>query len=205
MTNDKCIGMCRNSNFSIAGTEDGFQCFCGDVLMSSMLLDDARCNMTCDGGTGRFCGGAWALSLWSADGKVTQVNGPEHQFTLPRPAPGSPDVSVHPGGIMLTVVPLTTALDVWPPPMPSVMASALPVGSSSVTGGVTAASSSFSSNYNAGSSLTTLSASGSDIALAAESPTEPGRFTGYAAPTPSPRLRYKGFTSIHRGAMPFIT
>lgn len=121
MTNGKCVALCRARNFSIAGTEDGFQCFCGDVLLDSMLLDDAHCNTTCDGGGADvgFCGGPWALSLWTADGKVAQADGPEDRFTLPQPAPGSSEVSVHTGGIMFTVVPLTTALDMWPPPATS--------------------------------------------------------------------------------------
>ena len=194
MTNDKCIGLCRANNFSIAGTEDGFQCFCGNALVDSMLLDDTRCNMTCDGGSARFCGGAWALSLWSADGKVSQENGPQRQFTLPRPAPGSPDVSVHPGGIMLTVVPLTTALDMWPPPVPSTMTSALPTGSSTVTGNGTDGLLSISSGYPAPAS---------DRAVAAESPTEPGLFSGWTGVvTSNPKVRY--FSGRYRGAMPFV-
>ncbi|KAJ9143931.1 hypothetical protein NKR19_g6665 [Coniochaeta hoffmannii] len=196
MTNDECIGLCRAKNFSIAGTEDGFQCFCGDALLDSMLLDDTRCNMTCAGGGARFCGGPWALSLWSADGKVSRENGPQRQFTVPLPAPGSPDVSVHPGGIMLTVIPLTTALDIWPPPVPSAMASALPAGSSTMTGNATDGPLGASSGYPAPAS---------DLAVAAGSPTEPGLFSGYTGgATPSPKLRYEGLAGRYRGAMPFI-
>lgn len=148
MTNDKCITLCRDNNFSIAGTEYGSQCFCGNVLVDSILLDDSRCNMTCDGGSGRFCGGIWALSLWSADGKVLQVASPEHQFTLPRPSPGSPGVAVHPGGIMMTVVPVTTALDMWPPPVPSTIGSLSAAGLSTMSSSPTGGRLSTSSTYN---------------------------------------------------------
>ncbi|KAH8906234.1 hypothetical protein BR93DRAFT_979339 [Coniochaeta sp. PMI_546] len=148
MTNDRCIRHCRDNDFSIAGTEDGFQCFCGDVLVDSMLLDDSRCNMTCDGGTGRFCGGPWALSLWSADGKVAQVPGPQHQFSLPQPAPGSADVTVHPGGIILTVVAVTTALDIWPPPMATAIVRKLAVSSSTISTISTKGLPSISNSYN---------------------------------------------------------
>ncbi|OIW25995.1 hypothetical protein CONLIGDRAFT_684534 [Coniochaeta ligniaria NRRL 30616] len=103
--------------------------------------------MTCDGGSARFCGGAWALSLWSADGKVAQVAGPQHQFTLPQPAPGSPDVTVHPGGIMFTVVPVTTALEIWPPPVPSAVSSLSSAGPSTMTTNSTQGLLTMSSGY----------------------------------------------------------
>lgn len=205
MTNDKCIAQCRAKNFSIAGTEDGFQCFCGDVLVDSMLLDDTHCNLTCDGGSASFCGGPWALSLWSAEGKVSQANGPQHQFTLPRPAPGSPDVSVHPGGIMLTIVPLTTALDIWPPAVPSAMSSAPTAGSSATSANSTDGTLSSSSGYSGGIA-SGVKATAPDFTMAEQSPTEPGLLHSYAggAATPSPRLRYRGFMGRYRGGMPFI-
>lgn len=113
MTNDKCISYCRGASYTLAGTEDGFQCFCGNVLFDSMLVDNSQCNMTCDGGGG-ICGGAWALSVFSPDGRVSQGAGLEQQFSLPQPSAGMPDVSVHPGGILNTVVPVTTPLLMFP-------------------------------------------------------------------------------------------
>jgi hypothetical protein len=122
MTNDKCISYCRGASYTLAGTEDGFQCFCGNVLFDSMLLDNSQCNMTCDGGGG-ICGGPWALSVFSPDGRVSQAAGLEQQFSLPQPAAGMPDVSVHPGGILNTVLPVTTPLLMFPRQAPAASSS----------------------------------------------------------------------------------
>ncbi|KAB5584772.1 WSC domain-containing protein [Coniochaeta sp. 2T2.1] len=236
MTNERCIRTCRDNNFSIAGTEDGFQCFCGNALVDSMLIGDTHCNMTCDGGGSGVCGGPWALSLYSLHGQVSQVNGPGHQFTLPQPLPGHSDVSVFAGGIAVTVVQVTTAVEIWPPLAESVLtfltAGPSPVGSSTTSWN---SSESTSSGYSAGvvpevKSIMTAAISGeyhvtpttpadsvfmgstvlpgtaSDKAVAAQSPTEFGKFSGYAhgTPTPGPKLRYKGLLGRYRGAMPFI-
>lgn len=207
MTNDKCIALCRANNLSIAGTEDGFQCFCGDVLLDSTLLDDTHCNMTRDGGgSAGSCGGPWALSLWSTDGKVAQANGPEHQFTLPQPAPGSSEVSVHTGGILFTVVPLTTALDIWPPPVPRVVARALAAGLSTSRANLTDSVAHIADESSADVVSQIKVASSDDLAVAARSPTEPGPPPSYAsgAATPGHRLSERVFGGSYRGAMRFM-
>jgi hypothetical protein len=113
MTNEKCISYCRGAGFTLAGSEYGFQCFCGNLLYDSVLLDNSNCNMTCSGSNG-VCGGAWALSVFSPDGRVTQAPGLESQFELPQLAPGMSEISVHPGGLLNTVVPVTTPLILFP-------------------------------------------------------------------------------------------
>lgn len=113
MTNEKCISYCRGAGFTLAGTEYGFQCFCGNLLYDSVLLDNSNCNMTCSG-SNDVCGGAWALSVFSPDGRVTQAPGLESQFELPQLVPGMSEVSVHLGGLLNTVVPVTTPLVIFP-------------------------------------------------------------------------------------------
>ena len=63
MTNDACISFCDNAGYSVAGTEYGGQCFCGDDI-SSTQLNDAQCSMACTGAAGEMCGGSAALSVW---------------------------------------------------------------------------------------------------------------------------------------------
>lgn len=69
--------------------------------------------MTCSGSDG-VCGGTWALSVFSPDGRVTQAAGSESQFELPGLAPGMSEIFVHPGGLLNTVVSVTTPLVMFP-------------------------------------------------------------------------------------------
>lgn len=74
MTNDQCIRFCQKQGLTLAGTEHGAQCFCGDVLLGSELLSPDHCNVTCTGDftNSTICGGSWALSVWSQDGTAQQ-------------------------------------------------------------------------------------------------------------------------------------
>ncbi|ROV94835.1 hypothetical protein VPNG_09293 [Cytospora leucostoma] len=113
MTSGRCIDFCQTQGFTLAGTEDGTQCFCGNFLIDSILLPIEQCNSTCAGdpsGSTR-CGGSWALSVWSPDGTVKQVRSPEKQFTLPITSG-----YYHPGGVRVSRIPKETAIYVWPPP-----------------------------------------------------------------------------------------
>jgi hypothetical protein len=71
VTNDKCIEHCKAAGFALAGTEYGGQCYCGDELVGSKSLDDATCNMPCEGDAAQTCGGGWALSVYSASGEAS--------------------------------------------------------------------------------------------------------------------------------------
>ena len=114
MSNDLCITFCRIQGYGLAGTENGSQCFCGDSLIDSWLLDDSECSTGCTSGNGGSCGGAWALSMWSSDGKVRIVAGPELQLALPQPAAGVSEINLHTGGVRQAVVPVTSAIYVFP-------------------------------------------------------------------------------------------
>lgn len=102
MTNEQCIRFCQKQGLILAGTEDGAQCFCGDVLLGSGLLSPDYCNATCTGDitNSTMCGGSWALGVWSPDGTARQK---------PRPT-SLPDVVGHYGpgrGRDLTALGLT--------------------------------------------------------------------------------------------------
>lgn len=74
MTTEGCVKFCRRQGLTMAGTEDGTQCFCGNVLIGSVLLPPGRCNISCTGdlSNSTICGGPWALSVWARDGTARQ-------------------------------------------------------------------------------------------------------------------------------------
>ena len=78
MTNEQCVKFCQRQGFTLAGTEDGAQCFCGNVLLGSIPLSAGHCNVTCTGDitNSTLCGGSWALSVWSPDGSAQQESKP---------------------------------------------------------------------------------------------------------------------------------
>lgn len=74
MTTEQCVDFCQTQELPIAGTEYSTQCFCGNLLLDSVNLDEGQCNMTCSGDTSNssMCGGSWALSIWAIDGSLQQ-------------------------------------------------------------------------------------------------------------------------------------
>lgn len=100
MTNTQCIAFCQGQGSILAGTEDGSECYCGSTLIGSILLPVEQCNITCAGdATGStMCGGSWALSVWSPDGTVQQIQKPGKQFMLP-----STSGYYHPGGASMSI------------------------------------------------------------------------------------------------------
>ena len=64
VTNTKCIAYCSTRGFSMAGTEFGGQCFCGNALVGSKSIAEDKCKMPCEGGASETCGGPDALSVY---------------------------------------------------------------------------------------------------------------------------------------------
>ncbi|KAH0525182.1 hypothetical protein TsFJ059_007583 [Trichoderma semiorbis] len=71
MTNDKCVANCVSKGFSIAATEYGGQCYCGNELVGSSKLAENQCTMACEGNSKEVCGGNWAISVYSKTGAVS--------------------------------------------------------------------------------------------------------------------------------------
>ncbi|KUJ15357.1 WSC-domain-containing protein, partial [Mollisia scopiformis] len=65
VTNTKCVDYCSNAGYSMAGTEYGGQCFCGNQLDGSTALNETSCDMPCEGDGTQTCGGGMALSVYS--------------------------------------------------------------------------------------------------------------------------------------------
>ncbi|KAI9736484.1 MAG: hypothetical protein M1818_005994 [Claussenomyces sp. TS43310] len=73
VTTTGCITYCNSNGYSIAGTEYGGQCFCGNTLVGSSLLDDSKCNMPCEGDSTQTCGGSDALTVYSKSGSAKRA------------------------------------------------------------------------------------------------------------------------------------
>jgi hypothetical protein len=67
VTNTKCVAYCEKRGFSMAGTEYGGQCFCGNALVGSTELADDKCDMPCEGDDEQTCGGHLALTVYKKD------------------------------------------------------------------------------------------------------------------------------------------
>lgn len=65
VSNSKCIAYCASAGFSIAGTEYGGQCFCGNSLSEKDVAEESACEMPCEGDASQMCGGSMALSVYS--------------------------------------------------------------------------------------------------------------------------------------------
>jgi hypothetical protein len=72
VTNTKCVAYCENAGFSMAGTEYGGQCFCGNELVGSSSIDDSSCDMPCEGDSSQTCGGSLALSVYTTGAKKSK-------------------------------------------------------------------------------------------------------------------------------------
>lgn len=73
ISNTNCITYCKSKGWALAGTEYGGQCYCGNSLSGSELLDESACAIPCEGEGSETCGGGWALSVYSADGSANVV------------------------------------------------------------------------------------------------------------------------------------
>lgn len=75
ITPELCTSTCFQLGYSMAGLENSAECYCGNGLkqgaaasFTDMALDKtSQCNYACPGNTAAFCGGAWRLSVYSAN------------------------------------------------------------------------------------------------------------------------------------------
>jgi hypothetical protein len=83
VTNSKCIAYCGAAGFSMAGTEYGGQCFCGDQLNGSNKLAESECSMPCEGDASETCGGSMTLSVYTSN-STTKRSSPHMRRHLNR-------------------------------------------------------------------------------------------------------------------------
>lgn len=80
MSNEKCVSYCQSKGFSVAGTEYGGQCFCGNELVGSEQLAESLCDAACEGDSVDTCGGDWSLTLYSSTGSAPLAKRHEHAY-----------------------------------------------------------------------------------------------------------------------------
>ena len=80
MSNEKCVSYCQSKGFSVAGTEYGGQCFCGNELVGSEQLAESLCDAACEGDSADTCGGDWSLTLYSSTGSAPLAKRHEHAY-----------------------------------------------------------------------------------------------------------------------------
>lgn len=65
VSRQKCVDYCTPKGYSLSGTEDGQECFCGNSLTThARRLPETACSTPCQGEKGDSCGGAWAVSIY---------------------------------------------------------------------------------------------------------------------------------------------
>ncbi|KAK5663389.1 hypothetical protein OQA88_3817 [Cercophora sp. LCS_1] len=61
-----CANKCKNAGYTIAGTEYGAQCFCGDAIYNgATATTESQCSMNCPGNPALKCGAGDRLSIVS--------------------------------------------------------------------------------------------------------------------------------------------
>ncbi|KAK2464992.1 hypothetical protein APHAL10511_003068 [Amanita phalloides] len=81
-TAETCVAACQSQNFSVAGTEYGSECYCGNQLANGAALAPAAdCNMPCAGNSAEACGGPNRLSVYSSTTSLVALPVPVTQKT----------------------------------------------------------------------------------------------------------------------------
>ena len=70
MTSSGCAAYCSKMKYSMAGTENGGQCFCGNSLVQSKAMPSTSCKTPCQGDASQICGGPGMLSVFKSGGTV---------------------------------------------------------------------------------------------------------------------------------------
>lgn len=65
ISNEYCAQLCSDLNKTMAGTENGNECYCGNALNVENPESSTGCSATCSGGPTETCGGNWAISVFS--------------------------------------------------------------------------------------------------------------------------------------------
>lgn len=72
---EKCLNVCLQSGFTLAGVHRGSQCFCGSqVMFHNQKVEDSRCDVLCSGDGQRSCGGADATQLYKTGIKCKRLD-----------------------------------------------------------------------------------------------------------------------------------
>lgn len=73
MTVELCVNYCVSQGASWAGMEFGDECYCGNSLPTTAVVElESSCNMLCAGNNKEYCGAGGMLDVYTldADGKA---------------------------------------------------------------------------------------------------------------------------------------
>ncbi|KAJ2980318.1 hypothetical protein NUW58_g6975 [Xylaria curta] len=68
MTNELCTASCKDAGYSLAGTKNAGDCYCGNEYSNAGAQVRNGCIQPCNGDASQVCGGANRLSIWSLIG-----------------------------------------------------------------------------------------------------------------------------------------
>lgn len=69
-----CQSTCLSTGYSVAGVEDGGECWCASTVASgSTSISSSNCNISCTGNSALSCGGNWAINVYSYSGSTSTV------------------------------------------------------------------------------------------------------------------------------------
>ncbi|PPQ65263.1 hypothetical protein CVT24_011418 [Panaeolus cyanescens] len=84
MTVISCISLCQGNGFSIAGVENGTQCYCGNsIKVGAIQRTEPECGMACAGDASQRCGDVWRLNIYQAQSRPAAAPSISSSFTLP--------------------------------------------------------------------------------------------------------------------------
>ncbi|CAE6440782.1 unnamed protein product [Rhizoctonia solani] len=64
MTPGNCITACAQRNFTLAGVENGNECYCGSTIIQAYPTKDSDCRTACAGDGSQYCGGTSRLMVY---------------------------------------------------------------------------------------------------------------------------------------------
>jgi len=73
VTSSGCANYCDTQGYTMAGTENGGQCFCDNELHGSMQEPDTDCDSPCEGDATQTCGGPARLSVFKASSSTRKM------------------------------------------------------------------------------------------------------------------------------------
>ncbi|KAK0111496.1 hypothetical protein ONS95_001851 [Cadophora gregata] len=77
LTIEKCITFCNGAGYTLAGLENGYECYCASTIQSDGSTygvgGQAGCTFTCSGNSTQLCGGNNVLNLYSKNSGAPTV------------------------------------------------------------------------------------------------------------------------------------
>ncbi|KIW47070.1 uncharacterized protein PV06_02678 [Exophiala oligosperma] len=89
MSLENCAAFCTKGNYALFGTEYAQECYCGNSISTSQVLQN-NCSAICTGDNTEFCGGNSRLSVWALSNYVpppTSSGGSSSPTSSPSPSP----------------------------------------------------------------------------------------------------------------------